>query len=167
MGNLKVGVSMQSNNQVIQKSNIDYDFHIFRTIDSLVNKEVINIMTIDDNKKDSELFEELLSVEGNLKFSFSKWTNPSEAIYELKNTNFLPDLIILDLIMPGINGKIVLDYLESINKEIPVIVYSSMNNYENIKRVQLYHQVLAFFSKPVNVKEFESFCLAKLEESSN
>jgi CheY-like chemotaxis protein len=119
-------------------------------------------MMIDDNKKDMKLFEDLLRFESGVKFSLSKWTNSHDALAALEARQVSPDLIVLDLVMPCMNGKMILKYLKNLNhvKDIPVMIYSSMHNYENTMAVgQL--EAHAFFAKPLNTELFEEFLLRK------
>lgn len=145
-------------------SNVSYDSFMF--IQNMSNQKFpsnINIMIIDDNPKDMDLFEDLLSTEGNLKFSLSKWTKGIDAIHYLENENkssnkVMPNLIVIDLMMPEMNGKLILERLKElaqINK-IAVIVYSAINNYQNLKDLSAL-KAAAFFQKPLNVEEFNYF----------
>jgi DNA-binding response OmpR family regulator len=63
----------------------------------------------------------------------------------LESKFILPDIIILDLVMPSIDGKIVLKRIKEIAhvKNIPVIIHSSMNNYENIIKMNKLEAMLS------------------------
>ena len=135
--------------------------HIFRDI-NLPALEKLNIMMIDDNRKDINLVHDLLSAESDLNFRFSGYTNSHEALKYLE-TSAAPNLIILDLVMPSMNGKMVLRRLKEITRtrNIPVIIHSSMNKYSNIiETCKL--EAHAFFAKPLDIEAFENFVLNQL-----
>lgn len=148
---------MTLNSSIIKGSNIKFTFNIFKEITFSRDKKKLDIFVIDDSKRDTDLLEALLSEESNLDFHLEIYHHPNEGISALSNNNINPDLIMVDLVMPEMNGNIVLINLQKIEriKHIPIIVYSSMNNYENIKNVSRFNQqVIGFFSKPLRVSGF-------------
>jgi PleD family two-component response regulator len=144
--------------QIAKYYDSNFDFHIFRKADLIQDKDMLNIMVIDDDKKDIELLKTLMSEEINLKFMFTPLSKSSEAISELVHKRITPDLIILDLVMPNLTGNLFLDAIKGLDhiKSIPTIIYSSMNNYANIKNIQFHEQVIAFFAKPLNTEAFQA-----------
>ena len=81
-----------------------------------------HIFLIDDEKPATDLISARLEANG---FDVSAANNPEAALDFLKTNK--PDLILLDLIMPGINGYEVLDRIRSgkITKDIPVIMLTA------------------------------------------
>lgn len=75
-----------------------------------------NILIIDDDLHISKLLEEALCSEG---YSVSKAYSGTEAQLVLLQTK--PDLILLDLMLPGLSGEELLPHI----KDIPVIVVSA------------------------------------------
>lgn len=153
---------------MIQSTNFEmnenkyFEFKKFNIIPlNNIKFDCLNILMIDDNKKDIDLTREILSTDCQIKFSLHGYTNVYEGLNDLNNNITKPDLIILDLIMPGMNGKMALDEIKSsLNaKDIPVIICSSMNNYENVMHFNK-NDVHAFFEKPLNIEEFEEFILS-------
>jgi response regulator RpfG family c-di-GMP phosphodiesterase len=156
--------TMYATDSIVRTAVLNENSNIFKYADfSMSDNKIMNIMIIDDNKKDIDLFEELLSVESNLKFNLSKYTNSHEAIVLLEHKQIsTPDLIVLDLVMPTTNGHMILKRLKEVSslQSIPVAIHSSMSNYENtLKSHNL--EAHAFFSKPLNVEMFEAFILGK------
>jgi len=143
-------------------NNLNYNYHIFQDI-HLKELKKLKVVIIDDNIKDIALTKELLEVQSNINFTILSHTNPHHALLALESKFILPDIIILDLIMPSIDGNIVLKRLKEIAhiKNIPVIIHSSMNNYENIIKMNKL-EAHAFFEKPLNIEAFESFILGTL-----
>jgi putative two-component system response regulator len=87
------------------------------------------IVAVDDNP------ENLLLLKNTLKESYMVYPNPSaQDMFELLE-HIRPDLILLDVEMPGINGYEAIKMLKSDDKyrEIPVIFLTSMNNEQREK----------------------------------
>lgn len=154
---------MQTVRSISRKESLDQQFFIFQPLKLNIRDHSLNMMIIDDSKKDIELFKDLLSNDSSLNFTLTSWLNAHEAIIALEYGQiFPPDIVILDLVMPSINGKMVLGRLKEISKvkNIPVIIHSSLNNYENAKDVQSL-DAHAFFAKPLNTSVFASYILDK------
>ena len=85
------------------------------------------ILIIDDEKPNLIYLNELLSVD----YSIFAAKDGQEAIK--KANEILPDLILLDIIMPGMNGYEVLSRLKSseITREIPVIFITGLSSRED------------------------------------
>ncbi len=75
-----------------------------------------SIMIVDDDEYIGNMLEEALTREG---FSISRAYSGTEALLLLASQR--PDLVLLDLMLPGLNGEEVLPKL----KGIPVIVVSA------------------------------------------
>ena len=84
-----------------------------------------HLLIIEDEKLNRDLYEEQFETSG---FSVDLAENGKKAFKCLKKR--IPDLILLDLIMPGMNG---FDFLEMIRrnskwKDIPVLVLSNLGS---------------------------------------
>ena len=75
-----------------------------------------NILVIDDDISIGDMLEELLTKEG---YRVCRAYSGTEALYVLSQA--LPDLVLLDLMLPGLNGEAVLPRIQG----IPVIVVSA------------------------------------------
>ncbi|MCT4634794.1 MAG: response regulator [Rickettsiales bacterium] len=157
---------MLSENSIIKKDDLKFTFNVFKEVSIPRGDKKINIIVIDDSKKDVELLNDLLLEESDLNFHLESYNHPNEAMSSLSNKSIKPDLIIVDLVMPEMNGNVVLNNLKEIEhiRSVPIIIHSSMNNYENIKKVcGLNEQVVAFFGKPIRVSGFMSLFQKKLK----
>ena len=145
-------------NDVTVKNDLNNNAYIFRYSDISVSDNSLNFMIIDDNDRDIKEFEKLLDRNSDLKFSISQWHNAHEAIAGLKSGMIFPDLIILDLILPDMNGKTILKKLKEIRtlEFVPIVIYSSMSNIENTLATGSLG-ASAFFGKPLNVELFQAF----------
>lgn len=102
------------------------------------------IVVVDDDAAVLESLKRLLSVSG---FEALAVQNPKEAYAKIKA--FMPHLILLDLLMPGLGG---LDICEMLNSDkqtegIPIIVTSALDKEADIKKA--YHLgVVSYLTKP-------------------
>ncbi len=86
------------------------------------------------------------------------FSNGEEAIDYIKSvsetTNELPDLILLDLNMPIMDGWEFLDeYLiiaPTLKKKIKIYILSSSDNPEDIKKARQYQRISDYLIKPIN-----------------
>lgn len=101
------------------------------------------ILIIDDDIHIGNVLEETLSKEG---YEISRAYSGTEALLVISNSK--PDLVLLDLMLPGLNGE---DVLPNI-KGIPVIVVSAKVDIDNKVDVLLGGAV-DYVTKPFNMKE--------------
>jgi len=96
-----------------------------------------NILHIDDDPDDHEIFYCALKEVSNA-ICYKAFTNAQEALDKLAKNELTPDVIFLDLNMPGMNGQ---QFLVEIKKHeklcmIPVIVLSTTSHTFTIKSVK-------------------------------
>ena len=101
------------------------------------------ILIIDDDIHIGNMLEETLSKEG---YEISRAYSGTEALLVLSKS--MPDLVLLDLMLPGLNGEEVL----AKTKGIPVIVVSAKADIDNKVDVLLGGAV-DYVTKPFNMKE--------------
>lgn len=107
-----------------------------------------NILHIDDDVDDQEIFSTALArVDGTI--ALTAISDAAEALRELSGKKIDPDMIFLDLNMPGMNGQ---EFLQVIKKKqslqhIPVIILSTSSHKPTIELVK---EMGAddFFTKP-------------------
>ena len=93
-------------------------------MENLSKKEMLNILLADDDMDDRYFFEKALQ-EIPLETALTKVSNGEQLMgYLHENTARLPDILFLDLNMPGKNGFECLDQIKSDKKlgTIPVII---------------------------------------------
>lgn len=85
-----------------------------------------NILFIDDDRDDREMLEEAIDSIASGK-AYRAASNGSQAMEILQKGRELPDLIFLDLIMPGVMGTELLHKIKACDgiNQIPVALYSS------------------------------------------
>lgn len=101
------------------------------------------ILIIDDDIYIGNMLEETLTKEG---YRVSRAYSGTEALLLLANMK--PDLILLDLMLPGLNGEEVLPRI----KGIPVIVVSAKVDVDN-KVEMLLGGAVDYVTKPFHIKE--------------
>jgi len=114
----------------------------------------VHILLVEDNEGDIILTREALK-EGKIKNEISVARDGEEALAFLKEAALLPDLVLLDINLPRMNGLELLTIIKQDDdlKKIPVImlttsvsekdIFESYTNYAN-----------CFISKPVNLPQF-------------
>lgn len=97
----------------------------------MASKHKKSLLIVEDEKPIAKALQLKLSHSG---FDVEIATNGEEALQSMEKSKF--DLILLDLIMPKMNG---FDFLEELKKRkntIPVIVSSNLSQEEDMKRVK-------------------------------
>lgn len=102
-----------------------------------------NILIIDDDMYIGNMLEETLTKEG---YGISRAYSGTEALLFLSQSK--PDLVLLDLMLPGLNGEEVLKQI----KGIPVIIVSAKVDVDN-KVDLLLGGAADYVTKPFNTKE--------------
>jgi DNA-binding NarL/FixJ family response regulator len=94
---------------------------------------LLNILLIEDDAIEVMKFNRVLSTM-NLKHKIIEANNGEEALTILKLKEFTPDIIILDLNMPKVNGIEFLGILKSDEylKYIPAIILTTSNNRKDV-----------------------------------
>ncbi len=118
---------------------------------------ILRFFLTDDDQDDTDLFREaLFDVNPSIEFDFA--SSGKELVPKLQMGKFEPQIIFLDINMPGMNGWECLEVLKSKTelKDIPVIMYStSSSGMEGKKAVNL--GALCFFEKPPNFLQLRDF----------
>lgn len=115
------------------------------------------ILIIDDDAHIGNMLEETLVNEG---YSVSRAYSGTEALLVLSQSK--PDLILLDLMLPGLNGEDVLPHI----KGIPVIVVSAKVDIDN-KVDLLLGGAADYITKPFNTKELLARIAVQLRNTEN
>lgn len=116
------------------------------------------ILCVDDDQDDLLLIQESLE-DANGNFEIIEARNGRQALdllQQLKNTNDLPCLIILDFNMPVLNGKETLSLIkkEEALKDIPVVVFTTSGSESDKRYCHMYG--VEMMTKPPNFKSFRS-----------
>jgi DNA-binding response OmpR family regulator len=116
-----------------------------------------NILVIDDDLYIGNMLEETLTNEG---YSVSRAYSGTEAVLVLDKSK--PDLVLLDLMLPGLSGEEVLPRING----IPVIVVSAKLDIDN-KVDLLLGGAVDYVTKPFEIKELLARIAIQLRNTSN
>ncbi|NLI23331.1 MAG: response regulator [Bacteroidales bacterium] len=107
------------------------------------------VLVIDDSNTNVVLLDAILNDKG-IRVKTALNVMEAEQIME----NELPDLILLDLLMPKINGYDFLKKLKSDpqKKDIPVIIVTAVSDQENLQHT-LELGAISYFVKPIDIQE--------------
>ena len=118
------------------------------------------IMMIEDEAALREVIEYNLSREG---YQVSSLDNANDALIAIGDAP--PDLILLDLMLPGLQGLQFLDILRQRDQTVPVIVISARNSEEDIIRA-LERGADDYLPKPFTIRLLETKIKALLRRLS-
>ena len=84
------------------------------------------ILIVEDDKNQRLLLEEEFAGEG---YTILTAANGAEALDTLKRT--MPDLVVLDIAMPGPDGLELMGKLLGINNRLPVVIHTAYSSYQD------------------------------------
>ncbi|MDN5204304.1 response regulator [Fulvivirgaceae bacterium BMA10] len=117
--------------------------------------KIKRILLVDDDNV-TNLFTKFVLDRYNKELEIDICLNGQEAINYLQTTDLLPDLIILDINMPLLNGFEFLDWQsQSSFQEICVVMYSTSDRDEDIQLSLQYKQVVEYIEKPFDLQQIE------------
>lgn len=126
-------------------------------------KTTINVLIIDDNESVISKTKQYFSSHAVIRV-VKTINNGKEGLnYILKNQNDF-DLILMDIIMPEVDGVSILEEMKKHNIDKKVIVLTSYNKEAAIKLINQYH-VDYFMLKPINMQNLEKRILDVANEN--
>jgi len=121
------------------------------------------ILVIDDEEMIRDIAHDLLN---HLGYNILLAADGEQAIELFTQKHDSIDLVIVDLIMPRMNGMICLQKLKEINKEVPVIMASGFPDLSK-KRLVLEMGARGYLEKPYSLKTLNEICASVLETISS
>ena len=112
------------------------------------------VLAVDDNKALVGMIQEYFEDNKNIEISFVAYDG-EEAVNVVKENESSIDVILLDLIMPKKDGVYVLEKLKSMGIKKDIIVITSFNEEETIRKVSEYG-VKFVILKPFELSDLES-----------
>lgn len=106
------------------------------------------ILVADDAPAVLDVLEDVLTLEGH---EVVRALNGSDALRRFQDEQ--PELAVLDVMMPDMDGLVVLDSIRRLNEKIPVIMITGLDGELLSKKVEHYHSV-AFFQKGSGLDRF-------------
>lgn len=123
--------------------------------------KVTEIVLVDDSEMDILLTKQILKhfISSEKVKSYSDSIEALEYFNSCSIENSLPELIILDINMPGMSGFDILEAIDTYPKEVTkktrIIMISSSDDEEDIQRSTRFPKVVKYIVKPVSVMDFE------------
>lgn len=113
-------------------------------------QKTFNVLIVDDDEDDQYLIRAAFEKDSN-RYNLHFATDGTDVLEDIESPRFLPDLILLDLNMPIINGFEVLHHLKKsdLYRHVPVVILTTSENQIDIDRA---YELGAnsFITKPVN-----------------
>ncbi|MBI4384927.1 MAG: response regulator [Nitrospinae bacterium] len=106
------------------------------------------ILIVEDHKPSQDLASRILKLRN---YSVSAANNGDDAIREMETHEV--DLVLLDILLPGLSGMDVLKWIHGHRPKIPIIVISSLDKDGKVAKEAKNLGALDFIGKPVNYND--------------
>lgn len=116
----------------------------------------MKILYIEDDRETLKALQQCLKIRCH-KVYCAESAEKALEIYELHK----PDILIVDLILPGMNGSDFIRLIRRKNKTIPILITTTVSELETVTEL-IEHKINAYIIKPLSIEDLE----AKLEAAS-
>ncbi|MFH1791841.1 MAG: response regulator [Candidatus Omnitrophota bacterium] len=115
-----------------------------------------NILVVDDDVEVRSLMTEFLGRKG---YSVVAVSSGQEALDEIKNR--VPDLVLLDIRMPGMDGLVVMRNIRVINKSLKVVILTAIHDKDIVKDA-FKEGALDYLIKPFDLHKLDALVMSLL-----
>lgn len=115
------------------------------------------ILIVDDEPNVCNFLSEFLDYKG---FEPTITLSGKEALQQLESEDF--DLVLLDIIMPEMNGFEVLERINQIGNKVPVIILTGVRD-QNVANDSIEMGAVDFISKPIDLDRLEQSILVNIK----
>ncbi|WP_416444999.1 response regulator [Leeuwenhoekiella sp. A16] len=112
-----------------------------------IDTKELKIFLVDDQKITNFINKKIIDIAGVSKFVYD-FIDPKEALDKLEENQ--PNLILLDLNMPDIDGWGFLDRMEEKNTDAKVVIVTSSTSPFDVEKAKNYNRVIQYITKPLN-----------------
>jgi two-component system cell cycle sensor histidine kinase/response regulator CckA len=112
------------------------------------------ILVIDDEEMIREIAHDMLT---HLGYNIITAGDGEEAVEVFKKQHQTIDLVLVDLIMPKMNGIICFQRMKEINQEVPIVVASGIVEVSKKKSV-MEMGARGYLEKPYSIKSLKEIC---------
>jgi PAS domain S-box-containing protein len=145
-------LSAQLNDAVEKVNEVVYGLdHVRHTAGNAPTEKVDSVWIVDDDQVITYITEHMLR-NADSSLHISTFLSAKMALEKLRLDGFAPDVLLLDINMPGITGWEFLDQLKSLNLNATVYMYSSSIDPDDVKEARNYPMVKDFISKPLDAR---------------
>lgn len=117
------------------------------------------ILVVDDEPGVCEYLREFLEAKG---YAVTTASSGAEALTAVENER--PHLVLLDIVMPGMNGLEALQRILEIDPTIGVIMLSAVDDYKVVKKA-IGKGAYDYITKPINLDYLELSILTRLAQT--
>ena len=110
----------------------------------------VKILVVDDEEAILDFLKEVVESQG---YSFVRAMSGKEALEKIVEAR--PNLVILDIVMPGLDGLDVLGKIREVDKTLPIVMLTAYGTSERVKEA-MELDVAGFIPKGASVKEATS-----------
>ena len=111
-----------------------------------INKEKVNILVAEDEADLRDILKVTLKQEG---YRVILVSDGDEAIRKIEKKSF--QMALIDLKMPGVNGKELVSKIKQINPRVPIVIVTGSPDFK--EEVSLRKQVYEYIYKPFRLNE--------------
>ncbi len=115
------------------------------------------ILIVDDEPNVCNFLSEFLDYKG---FEPTITLSGKEALQQLESEDF--DLVLLDIIMPEMNGFEVLERINQMDSKVPVIILTGVKD-QNVANDSIEMGAVDFISKPIDLDQLEQSILVNIK----
>lgn len=115
------------------------------------------ILIVDDEPNVCSFLSEFLDYKG---FEPTITQSGMEALEQLKSEDF--DLVLLDIIMPEMNGFEVLERINQMDNKVPVIILTDVRD-QNVANDSIEMGAVDFISKPIDLDRLEQSIIVNIK----
>tara|TARA_R110000765_G_scaffold380694_1_gene471851 strand:+ start:1258 stop:1659 length:402 start_codon:yes stop_codon:yes gene_type:complete len=112
-----------------------------------IDTKELKIFLVDDQKITNFINKKIIDIAGVSRFVYD-FIDPKEALDKLEENQ--PNLILLDLNMPDIDGWGFLDRMEEKNTDAKVVIVTSSTSPFDVEKAKNYNRVIQYITKPLN-----------------
>jgi len=136
-------------NEALAELDIEAEKSLF--LNEFEDNRIHNVWIVDDDQVITYITHRLLS-NADPSLHVTEFLSAKMALEKLRIDGNYPDILLLDINMPGISGWEFLDELKQLRRFVNVYMYSSSIDPEDVKRARAYPMVREFLSKPLDMK---------------
>lgn len=135
--------------QALAELNIDIEKSLFHNDQD--EKRIQNVWIVDDDQVITYITNRLMK-NADPTIKVTEFISAKMALEKLRLDSTQPDILLLDINMPGISGWEFLEKMQAMHRFVNVYMYSSSIDPEDVKKARSYPMVRDFLSKPFDME---------------